>query len=89
MAPATELGSPYIKYKGSLVHFWLHLDNKCRYAVKIDHDQWARLNKSAASANGGCIPGADPFRVPRRRPFACSWGRQQEPGRSGRGGEGQ
>jgi len=32
----------------------------CRDAVKIDHDQWPRLNKSAVSAtagNVGCIPG--------------------------------
>jgi len=38
----------------------------CRDAVKIDHDQWPRLNKSPVSAtvfHVGCIPGADPFGV--------------------------
>ncbi len=42
-----ELGSPYIKYKGSCLILaasrQLHLDNKCRDAVEIDHDQWAEI----------------------------------------------
>ena len=46
--------------QGALFSFWLHLDNYCRDAVKIDHNHRPRLNKSALSAtvvNVGCIPG--------------------------------
>jgi len=63
---ATELGSPYIKYKGSclILAASRHISTAahpmlcCRDAVKLDPDQRSRLNKSAASAtvfNLGCI----------------------------------
>jgi len=56
----TELGSPYIRCKGLLAHFGCMLVGfGCRDAVEIEHDQWARLNKSSVSAtvvNVGCIP---------------------------------
>ncbi len=58
----------FIHYlQGAPFSFWLHLDKRCRDAVKIDHESAAEIEQIRRLGDGvpcWLHPGADPFRMP-------------------------